>query len=215
MKNLCVYVLMVVLLVTSVPRPCRACAGHIVEVVSEVHVACCVAGSDVVHRQYTRTVFIATVTPTSMPTPTPTPTPVPTPTLTPTPGPFGDVHGNPAPAPDLYPWADWEWRDYAAHIVAGECANEQPARRVIACTLIRDVLNDWSPYKLTKRWYGWKTPSWNDRMAVWDALQPGGCEELPWYRYVGSKSDRLVWISKGVISSDAEYDVYGKTIGIR
>jgi len=164
-------------------------------------------------RQYTGTRFIATVTPTPIPTQTPMPTH--TPTLIPTIGPFGDTNGNPAPAPRMYPFADADWRDFASHIVAGETGNSPQARRVVACTLVRDVLNGWEPYNLRKRWYAWKEPEWLDRLAVWNALFENGCDGLPWYRYVGNENDRLIWISKGMMTHETPYDVYGKTIGVR
>lgn len=166
---------------------------------------------------YVGTTPVPTCMPTSTPTPTPTNTPTPTsmPAPTLTIGPLGDVNGNPAPAPDLYPWADWAWRDFAAHIVKGECVDCPEACRVVACTLIRDVLQGWQPYDLRKRWYGWMEPEWKHRMAVWDALQPGGCAGLPWYRYVGNESDYGIWLRKGIVTGNEEVDWYGNTVAVR
>jgi len=155
--------------------------------------------------------------PTRVP-PTPTisipATSTPAPTVTPTPGPYGDANGNPAPAPEMYPWADWEWRDYASHIVAGEAADTDEGRLVIACTIVRDILRGREPYNLHTRWYGWKNPEWHDRMAMWDALQVEGCRDIPWYRYVGSKRDYQVWLRGGYIRESDPYDVYGNTVAV-
>lgn len=161
-----------------------------------------------------------TVTPTVTPVaatlapPTSTPAPTVTPTMTPTPGPYGDANGNPAPAPELYPWADWEWRDHGSHIIAGEAADTAIGRLVIACTIVRDVLRGRDPYNLRTRWYGWKRPGWHDRMAMWNALQMDGCRDIPWYRFVGSKRDYQIWLRGGYIRESDPYDVYGNTVAV-
>lgn len=159
------------------------------------------------------TSVVLTFTP--VPTPTVQPTSIPPlPTLVSTPSPYGDENGNPAPAPELYPWADWDWRDYASHIVAGEANDTEVGRRVVACTLVRDVLLGWAPRTLTTRWYGWKEPEWEDRLAVWEALQVEGCRDIPWYQYVGTRGDYDTWVSKGIVSVDDSYDVYGDMVAV-
>lgn len=79
---------------------------------------------------------------------------------------------------------------------------------VIACTIVRDVERGWEPWTLRQRWYGWKEPTWNDRVAVWDALN-GGCDDIPRYRFVGNDRDYLHWQSIGMIDENTVVDWYG------
>lgn len=159
-------------------------------------------------RRYVETVLMPTVT--SLPTTAPmaTRTPAPTATI----GPYGDENGNPAPAPMLYPWASPEWRDYASHILAGE-RDGQMDRRTIACSLVRDVLRGYGPWDLRKRWYGWREPSWADRLEIWHVVfqTPGHCDGIPWCRYVGSGKDYELWSRRGMVDG-MDTTWYGNTV---
>lgn len=102
-------------------------------------------------------------------------------------------------------WATGEWIDFAAHIVAGETRSVPSANRIVACTLIRDIESGWQPWSLRKRWYGWKTPTDQERRSVIEALN--GCLDIPVYRFVGSPSDLTLWQSRGMVG-DGPFDMY-------
>lgn len=114
----------------------------------------------------------------------------------------------------LPPWDDlsWvtpKWPLYAAHIVASESRGVPEADIVIACTLIRDVVEGgYGPFELhLGRWKGWGSPDEKDEEAVYKALLTAACVHIPKYRFVGNFRDVQYWRSIGMID-EGPYDLF-------
>lgn len=117
-----------------------------------------------------------------------------------------DEPGAPPRESERYEFATDTWVEYAAGIVAGEtvvgCTD---CDLFVACTMVRDVaMGGYCPYCLHPgRWHGKKTPRDEHREAVWQAVQPGGCRDVPVCRYLGSERDYRGWrsgLARGVQS---------------
>ena len=97
-------------------------------------------------------------------------------------------------------WATDSWRDYAAHIVAGESVPYCPMCDLwIACTTVADVERGWHAWGLfPRRWHGYQRPTTAHRLAVDLALTEHGCDGVPACRYLGSARDfRYNWTYLG------------------
>jgi len=116
-----------------------------------------------------------------------------------------------------HPWGDlsWvnsEWPWYAAHIVASEARGVPQADIVIACTLVRDVVEGsykYRPFELHThgRWNGWGTPDELDEEAIYRALLTDTCADMPRYQFVGSFKDAQYWRSIGMIP-EGPFDLF-------
>lgn len=83
-----------------------------------------------------------------------------------------------------------------ATIVAGEVGTTVPAARLpVACTVLEDHRRG---QDLTTRWYGRATPTTQDIAAARLALA-GGCDHLPYFRFLGSARDLEIWLHLGYV----------------
>lgn len=104
-------------------------------------------------------------------------------------------------------WATPAWKDFAAHIVAGEATPYMASKMLVICTMINDVEKGWHPWALRNRWFGYRYPSKEDHLSVELAFS-GGCEEVPNYIYLGNKSDYELWKTLGYVGKDYTADIY-------
>lgn len=111
------------------------------------------------------------------------------------------------PAPDTTysrttpPWFTPQWVKFAAGIVAGEAADSDTARLLVTCTIRHDIERGWHPWKLRARWFGWRTPSPPDYLAVTRAFLTDACNPIPVCRFVGNWKDYYYWSATGLATS--------------
>lgn len=111
-------------------------------------------------------------------------------------------------------WATERWRDYAAHIVAGESVhNCEDCHLWIACTVVRDVaLRGYWEYGLHPgRWHGWKNPRPEHQEAVARAVTRGGCAGVPVCSYLGNVRDYNGW--RHGLANEVQSHIIGNEYG--
>jgi hypothetical protein len=88
-----------------------------------------------------------------------------------------------------------------ASIVAGEVGTTVPAARLpVACTVVEDVNRG---RDLAQRWNGYQAPAPADVAAARTALE-GGCDHLPYFRFLGSDEDLATWTRLGYVPPAAD-----------
>lgn len=80
-----------------------------------------------------------------------------------------------------------------AEIVAGEAVPSYTGRLMVACNVLADIDEGIS----LSRWFGRKSPTSADLLAVRAALS-GGCAKVPRCRYLGCPEDAAKWREAGL-----------------